>query len=254
MSEMNLDDLATHIASRSGQGGIKQIPDFEEWYGTKFSDPDSLRPARMVLVGFGIDATALRIARFVGQYGLEVEVITFYGFRDGGSKLLARQVEIKRDEPTGVRKRAMPIAQRREALRDWLSESGLAERFDAVCETLRDRLPTVFENPTRYGISFQLDVTGKTGIRGPRPFFGVFAGYSKPDGIEISLGTWVTDFHGEAVAQLGEKVSLSDWAHGGKVLTVESDEEWNRVKAAFSDFVTSVVEEWGKYRNSPMAR
>ena len=38
MSEMNLDDLATHIASRSGQGGIKQIPDFEEWYGTKFSD------------------------------------------------------------------------------------------------------------------------------------------------------------------------------------------------------------------------
>ncbi len=42
MSEMNLDDLATHIASRSGQGGIKQIPDFEEWYCTKFSDPDSL--------------------------------------------------------------------------------------------------------------------------------------------------------------------------------------------------------------------
>ena len=254
LSEMELDDLATHIASRSGQGGIKQIPDFKEWYSAKFSDLDSVRPARMVLVGLGIDSTARRIARLLGDYGLEVEVITFYGFRDGGSKLLARQVEIKRDEPTAVRKRSMPIAQRREALQDWLSESGLADRFDAVCETLRDRLPTVFENPTRYGISFQLDVTGKTGVRGPRPFFGVFAGYSKPDGIEISLGTWVTDFHGEAVAQLGEKVSLSDWAHGGKVLAVESNDEWGRVKATFSDFVTTVVEEWRKYRKSPMAR
>ncbi len=254
LSEMELGELATHIASRSGHGGIQQIPNFEEWYGARFSDADRLRPARMVLVGLGIDATALRIARFVGQYGLDVEVVTFHGFRDGKSKLLVRQVEIERDEPTPVGTRSLPIGQRREALRDWLSKSGLAERFDAVCTTLRDRLPTVFENPTRYGLSFQLTVTGNTGVRGPRPFFGVFAGYSKPDGIDISLGTWVTDLHGEAVSDLGEKVSLSDWTHGGKVLMVESNEEWDEVKPAFSEFVTRVVEEWTEYRNTPMKR
>ena len=254
LSEMKLAEMATHIASRSGHAGIRHIPDFEEWYGARFSDPDRLRPARLVLVGLGIDTTALRIARFVGQYGLDVEVVTFHGFRDGKSKLLARQVEIERDEPTPVGTRSLPIAQRRKALQDWLSKSGLAERFDAVCTTLRDRLPTVFEDPRRYGLSFQLTVTGNTGVRGPRPFFGVFAGYSKPDRIDISLGTWITDFHGEAVAQLGEKVSLSDWPHGGKVVMIESNEEWVQVKPAFSEFVNRVVEKWTEYRNSPMER
>ena len=253
LSEMEFGRLATHIENRSGQGGVQQIPDFEEWYRARFRDPDQLCPARMVLVGLGIDATALRIARFVGQYGLDIEVITFHGFRDGKSKLLARQVEIERDKPP-VGPRQLPIAQRREALRDWLSRSGLAERFDAVCETLRDSLPTVFENPTRYGISFQLDVTGKTGIRGPRPFFGVFAGYPEPDRINISVGTWVTDLHAEAVAQLGKKVGLSDWVHGGKRLMVESNEKWDQLKPAVSEFVIRVIEEWKRYRNSPTER
>lgn len=254
LSEMNLDDMATHIANRSGQGGIPEIQDFEKWYGAKHSDPENLRPARMVLVGLGIDTTALRIARFVGDYGLEVEVITFYGFREGKSKFLARQVEIDRDKPTAGRKGVLPIEQRREAVRNWLSNCGLTERFDAVCETLRARLPAVFEAPRVHGISFQLDVTGNTGVRGPRPFFGVFAGHSKPSGIEISLGTWVTDFHKEAIVKLEDNVGLSDWRFGGKVLMIESMEEWNQVKPAFSEFVTRVVKEWKEYRNSAMER
>ena len=49
-------ELATLLAERSGKGGIGQIPDFEEWYGSQRGE--SIRPVRMVLVGLGLDVSA----------------------------------------------------------------------------------------------------------------------------------------------------------------------------------------------------
>ena len=118
LTEMDLDALAEHIAARSGEGGVQQISDFTEWYEGQFSDLQQLLPPRMVLVGLGIDETALRIARFINDGPHDIEVVTFYGFRDGEGTLLARQLPVQRDEPSARRprrcapKRRQPAADR----------------------------------------------------------------------------------------------------------------------------------------------
>ena len=65
LSEMDSGALVEHINDRSGQGGIQSFDDFAAWYEDRFADTEHLYPLRMVLVGLGIDETALRLARFL---------------------------------------------------------------------------------------------------------------------------------------------------------------------------------------------
>lgn len=192
LAEMDLDALAEHIAARSGQGSVQQISDFAQWYEDQFSDLQQLLPPRMVLVGFGIDETALRIARFINEGPHDIEVVTFYGFRDGEGTLLARQLPVRRDEPSASHSRAArtSIDERRRRLDEHLDTCGLRQRFEAVRDAFREQMPTgVFEDARRYGVSLKLDVRGSSGVRGPRPYFGVFAAYRSQGVVEISLGT-----------------------------------------------------------------
>ena len=255
LTEMDLDALAQHISARSGEGGVPQISDFTEWYENRFSDLQQLLPPRMVLVGLGIDETTLRIARFINDGPHDIEVITFYSFRDSEGTLLARQLPVQRDEPSARRTTStrLSIEQRRQQLEQHLDDCGLRTRFEAVRDTLREQMPTgTFEDARRYGVSLQLDVRGPTGIRGPRPYFGVFAAYRSTGVVEISLGTITEKQHKADYAKLASRVQLSDWQHGGRAIVIESDDQWEQIKPHIREFAAAVHKTWQTYRNTPL--
>ena len=254
LAEMDLDQLSEHIADRSGDDGIQPIDDFADWYSEKFGDIASLFPARMALVGLGIDETALRIANFLRSAGHEIEVITFYGFRDTDSTLLARQLPVQRPPISRTRSGQAPISERRAALRTHLQESGLEQRFDSICGELRRRLPgSAFEDARRYGISFQLDGRSAAGVRGPRSYFGVYAAYTQPGVVDISLASWSLVHTSEALAELESAVELGYWQHGGYAIPIDSDERWEAVRPAVAKFADAVVAAWREYRQQPLS-
>lgn len=254
LAEMDVDALAEHIVARSGQGGVQQISDFAQWYEGQFSDLQSLMPPRMVLVGFGIDETALRIARFINEGPHDIEVITFYGFRDGEGTLLARQLPVRRDEPTASHSRVAraSIDERRGRLDEHLDTCGLRQRFEAVRDALREQMPTgVYEDALRYGVSLQLTVQGPSGARGPSHYFGVFAAY-RSEGVAISLGSITEKQHAADYEKLASRVTLSDWPHGGKAIVIESDDCWEQIKPYICEFAAAVYKGWQTYRNTPL--
>lgn len=252
LTEMELDALAEHISARSGEGGVQRIEDFAAWYGDQFGDLQRLLPARMVLVGLGIDETALRIARFIGEGSHEIEVITFYGFRDGEATLLARQLPVQRDvsAPRSAGRRS--VKERRRLLDEHLDQSGVRGRYESVRAALRERMPPeVFEEVGVYGVSLRLSVIDASGARVRRPYFGVFAGYRTAGVVEISLGPITEQRHAEAYATLADRVELSEWLHGGRAIVIESDERWEQIKPYVCEFAETVYEEWLRYRNVP---
>lgn len=96
LDQMDRDDLAKHIESQSGRGGIPKIEDFDSWYNESFpenNDEFALAP-RMILVGLGIDQRAVRMVRFLAKREVEIDVLTFHAFRQNGQVLIARQVEV----------------------------------------------------------------------------------------------------------------------------------------------------------------
>ena len=57
-----------------------------------------LKPPRMVLVGLGVDDTTERMVGYMASGGMDISLLTFYGFvNTDGKTLLTRNVEVDSD-------------------------------------------------------------------------------------------------------------------------------------------------------------
>ena len=95
LADLEPEALCRHIKEYSGRGGTEHVEDFSDWYQSQFQRPvtDIGRP-RAVLVGLGVDERAKRMVTFLAKSELDISLITFHGFIQGGETLLARQVEV----------------------------------------------------------------------------------------------------------------------------------------------------------------
>ena len=102
---MNPGALANYIASKSGSNGIEKIDDFGEWHAenTEAESLDSLLPLRAFLVGLGVDDKTKRMVNFLAEKGMDITLLTFYGFEQDGKTLLARQVRVQGDDEVETR-------------------------------------------------------------------------------------------------------------------------------------------------------
>ena len=101
LENMEPSVLSDHIAERSGNNGLQQIEDFDEWYSNSFTGKslDSLFPAKMFLVGLGVDEKAKRMVDFLVKHQVDISLLTFYGFTLGNQTLLAKQVDVTSTSP-----------------------------------------------------------------------------------------------------------------------------------------------------------
>ena len=99
LENMDLATLVNYISDNSEKRGIDRIDDFEEWYkNLGYDSLDSLRPLRMFLVGLGVDNKIKRMVNFLAQNGLDISLLTYYGFEQDGKILLARQMRVEGQE------------------------------------------------------------------------------------------------------------------------------------------------------------
>jgi hypothetical protein len=144
LDAMDPDSLYRHVAERSGNLGIQKIPDFDEWYSTNYPDHEPLTPARIVLIGMGVDNTTQRMVDYLRRSGMNVTLLTFHGFQQDHRILLARHVEVDSSHPSVGPARTVSRAQRFD---ERVRSLGVQDLVDAVTDTLSD----VFRN---IGVSF----------------------------------------------------------------------------------------------------
>ena len=157
---MDLDALARHISERSGSDGIREIEDFEEWYGQEFDEQglETLKPMRLFLVGLGADDQTEGMVRFLANNsGMDISLLTFHGFTHEGKTLLARQVEVEAPtEPGPRRRRRLTTEERRERLEKSVADSGVSDLFYAVREMFIQNWPRLAAYPRLSALSIQL--------------------------------------------------------------------------------------------------
>lgn len=143
LASMDLDSLYRHIADRSGNLGIQKIDDFNEWYDKNYSDPDhdpdSLMPPRIVLVGLGVDETTARMVSYLASGGLDVSLLTFHGFRQGGDTLLARNVRVDGSDTPPSTTTPGPTRNDKKSFAEHAQTSGAQPLVDAVTEMFRNQ-------------------------------------------------------------------------------------------------------------------
>ena len=236
------EQLADLISEHSGSGGVEEIDDFEEWYLERFegNELSDLLPPRLVLVGLGVDARAERMARFLAEGGIAISVLTFFGFEHSGETLLARQVEVERDETaSSVRPSGQSAAEKRQALQKRLVERGMTDLFDDIAGTLRRALPESSQNTGAWGISFNLRFQG-----GRRRFCHLWV--REAGGARLQWFANSENYDADALNALGREAERLGWLpeRSGFALDIAGDEQWQHVREGLTGFVTTALESW----------
>ena len=154
LESLTESELATHIASRSGTGGVNKIDDFEAWYGIRHSGQLlDLKPIRMVLVGLGADTRAQRMVDYLARRNVDITLLTFHGFTHAGKTLLARQTEGGEEvhEPGPVRRVSQDELHNLHAER--AKEGGIGDLWQKAVSTLSIPFNST---ATKSGITFWL--------------------------------------------------------------------------------------------------
>lgn len=129
LESLTVEDLAAHIVECSGKAGINRIENFEEWYGERTGGKNltDSRPAKMVLVGLGTDAVTQRMVGFLADCGVDISLLTFYGYEYQDNTLLARQLEGGEAREAGSAPRRQSDAERRHSHAELAQELGIGD-------------------------------------------------------------------------------------------------------------------------------
>lgn len=241
LSSKTPEELGELVAEHSGTGGIDEIDDFEEWYQGRFAEnePSDLLPPRLALVGVGVDERAERMARFLSGEGVDISVVTFYGFEHGGQTLLARQVEVERDStPQPGRGTGQSAAEKRLALQARLAEKGLTDLFEDIASTLRGVLPESSQKSGSWGINYGLPSGG-----GRRRFCHLWVAEV---GARVEWFSTPENYGEDALDSLGAEAERCGWLpmKGGYCLEIADIERWREVRDSLKEFVTTALAAW----------
>ena len=253
---MRPDALADYIANRSGANGIEKIDDFEEWYieSTEAESLESLIPLRMFLVGLGVDDRTERMVNFLANKGMDISLLTFYGFEYEGKTFLARQMRVESAvEPVSRPSRQRPSrAEMWDSLVSRARDLGVYDLFTDVMEIFRENWSSSSE---RIGpsVSFGLRERTETGRPTTRQYVR----------IDLHPGELMIVFYRRGVelcvnefSSLITEIPYQTWPSDRKDNALESPipeihflltlDEWESHKEKINELTRSVYEAWMK--------
>ncbi len=197
LAGLDTEELCRLVEKNSGRGGIESIEDFAQWYQGEFPKQrlDDIGVPRIVLVGLGVDERAKRMVAFLAKSELDISLITFQGFKQGGEVLLARQVEVQSQSPGSVLKSTKRDNQLK--LNNLLAALGIEQNYSALVAAIKEGLGTsAYQSPNPNGYSFFLPEVSAAGAI--RSYIALYAPENRNGKIQILL-------QGRAIDAAGEK-------------------------------------------------
>jgi hypothetical protein len=218
---------------------FKQNSSLEQSFTIKFNQelPESLNEQHQILiVASQIDSSTERIIKYLSEYGLQINVVTFQYFRDSNAKeFMARKFliepEIIAKPPHSKTKPNLTYTE----LETEAVNNGVGELYNKLCQGLA---PNIFWT-TRTKSSITFTGTGKN----KRAIFGLLPGQSTPDeGLKFKV----------YVTRLAEFLSIEQQNVNSLLPTLTNswEEEWSglvgegffKTEAEVNHFLTQLNE------------
>ena len=257
------EDLAQLISEGTGRDGIDKINDFEEWYREEYRKSlDELRPLRMFLVGLGTDETTKRMVDYLAEHGVDISLLTFYGFDYAGRTLLAKQVQVE-GAASNSSQSSKSRAERWSSLENYIEELGLTDLLnvskqmflDVWREVIQGRYSDPSPEPTASGITFYI-LTKPEGseINTYLAFFSIEVDH-RPKGIKIRYCPRAIDLCKKRFDQLNANeipfqkqpprhAATTERVKEEILFPIHSHEEWEMRKEKLNELTRSVYENW----------
>lgn len=254
LASYDTERFARLVEESAGRLGIPPIEDFPDWYSQEYpnaSDALSETP-RLLLVGLGVDDRARRIVRFLAESGVEVQLLTFYGFEQGGQLLLARQVEVSEAErPSRDPGASITKEGNREILHQKATELGLKGILEQARTFIEERL-SAYCWPGKTAYSFSLQEKTSEGRPTLRTYVTLYVQAGPPPRLLLM-------FTPRAVAAAGPAVDAfcASVSHAVRGRTTDSAlevgvraDEWTDLVPRLEPLLAAIVAGWQKTVNA----
>ncbi len=207
LEAMSESELAALITENSGHSEIEKIDDFVEWYREGFRGSlDSLRPLRMYLVGLGTDDATRRMVDYLAEHGIDISLLTFYGFEYLGKTLLAKQVQVAAKEEVA------PGRSREElwrSLKSLAREVGVDDLVAAAREMfstswkeiVQGKYSDPYPEPRKTGITYYLSKPTEAGGYSYNAFSSIEVDKGQ-NSVKVRFYPWAIDLCKESFDQL----------------------------------------------------
>ena len=252
LNAMDEDALYRHISGRSGNLGIGRIDNFGDWYGDNWSEEgfQSLMPPRMVLVGMGVDNTTERMVSYMAEVGMDISLLTFYGFVNGdGRTLLARNIEVDSERVTVTPSWRTGSRNRRSRFEERASDIGLLDVLNCAREMLRNHFDYKYHDASRNRMRFNRDSVSYFFIEIDEDQKCLKIGFY-PRAVDLALAgfdKFLNSKEGKAFSKISagyaKKTEQVDYA---VALQLKSLEDWNTHKRQITELTQAVYEAYQK--------
>ena len=247
LDSLSYDELARRISEHGPSGFTRAFDDFDDWYTGEFDEDQvqMLRPTRVVVVGLGAEPATERMAHWLADKGVNIEMLMFHAFRHGDNTIFARDVEVSSED----------VRRQTESTRS--DPASRAAEFQAaeVYQSAYQLFATCFaETPNgvhtyRNGVNFALPPTESRRTQRYDRYLGVYVRTDRTAEVWLVLRP-----HGFNAAPDERDRFLANLEQAGIYVNRSSnyDEAWIAVTAAqlesirssVVDFAKSVIDVW----------
>jgi hypothetical protein len=196
------EHFARLVETNSGRNGIPAIEDFADWYSQQYPDSEGplSQPPRMILVGLGADERARRVASFLAQRSVEIELLTFHAFRAGERLLFARLSES--EPPKSATAGAGNKESNRRALQELADQLEVKGLLEDVASCVAAHLPGAYRWPGKTSYAFSLQEQTDAGRPTLRAYITLYLDPKRKRIVLFNITPRAASAGGEAVGSL----------------------------------------------------
>ena len=248
LSELDPEALSKHISERSGNLGIEEIDDFQDWYQEQFAEAltASQRPG-MVLVGLGADDRTRRMVSFLADSDIDISLITFHAFKEDGKTFLARQIEVEARPPIGPQ--GDTKKDKLKKLHQKVASLHIEDFYFEMAEFFRDRLDA-YEWPNPGGYSYYFSEITDTGGISNRVYISLYIYDAKPGKVRIVINLRAVESASDGFELFEQNLGdmMTQDPNGNKEIWIKSLQEWEAVRDNFESLCSAINSSWQSKR------
>ena len=245
-------DLAALDAARFGAliekhsgHGVDRIEDFADWYRQEHPGESEFpidRP-RMVLVGLGVDDRARRVVNFLAESQVDIQLMTFYAFREDGKLFLARQSESSKPPDPPVKE---------SNLRDTAKSLGVDKLLTQAAQFIEARIGG-YCGAGKQAYSYSLLETTDSGTRSWRAYAALYVLPKKPGSLMLAFKQRAAEGAADAVEEFCRQAprSVRNKSRAYAIELTFGKNDWASLEQPLDKFLAAVVEGWKRGSSSP---
>ena len=245
------------IEKHSGRRGVDLIEDFADWYRREHPGGSEFpldRPS-IVLVGLGVDDRARRIVDFLAESRVDIRLLTFHAFSEGGRLFLARQVESRISQsPVDSGSPATKESNLR-ILHETAKSLMVDELLTRACRFIEARIPG-YCYPGKQAYSYSLQETTAFGNPSLRSYATLYVNVKKPGTLTLAFPPRAAKDAEDAVEELCSQVpgAVRNRSRAYPLELTFGKNDWTGLEQPLDKFLAGVVERWKRNSSQAMTR